>query len=174
MAKENYDRLLALVLKHEGGFVHHAKDPGGATNFGVTQAVYNAYRRGRKQAIQSVRHIAMPEIKDIYRRQYWDAVRGDDLPDGVDYTIFDFAVNSGVSRSAQFLQRAVGASADGRIGPATLGAVRARKPGDVISDVNTARLAFLRGLRHWPTFGKGWRRRVDDVLRISMQMAGGR
>lgn len=172
MAKSNYDRLLALVLKHEGGFVDHPKDPGGATNFGVTQAVYNAYRGIGKH--RSVRHITMPEVTEIYRRQYWDAVRGDDLPDGVDYTIFDFAVNSGVSRASQFLQRAVGVRADGKIGPVTLSAVRGRNPGDVISDVNTARLAFLRGLRHWPTFGKGWRRRVDDVLRISMQMAGGR
>jgi lysozyme family protein len=172
--KSNYAKCLELVLKHEGGFVHHKRDPGGATNFGVTQAVYDEYRRRNKLAVQSVRHITSKEVSDIYRNQYWDAVKADELPEGVDYTVFDFAVNSGVRRSAQFLQRAVGVVDDGKIGPMTLAAVRGRKPGDVIQDINAARLAFLRRLPTWDAFGRGWARRVRDVLAISLSMAGGR
>ena len=174
MTAGNFDRCLELVLKHEGGFVNHPRDPGGATNQGVTQAVYDAFRRKRSLATQTVRRILPAEVRAIYRAQYWDAVRGDDLPAGVDYCAFDFAVNSGVSRSAKFLQRAAGVTDDGRVGPATVAAVRGRDAGDLVSDVCTARLAFLRRLPHWPTFGKGWQRRVDDVRAFAMSMAGGR
>lgn len=164
----NYAKCLELVLRHEGGYVNHPKDPGGATNYGVTQAVYDDYRGANKQ---SVRNIAMNEVSAIYRRQYWDRVRGDDLPAGLDYAVFDFAVNSGVSRAAKYLQRLLGVADDGQIGPSTLSAVRGRSPADLASDLCNRRLSFLQGLNTWPTFGKGWAKRVNDVKAVSQAMA---
>ena len=102
--KANFDKSLALVLVHEGGYVNHPKDPGGATNRGVTQAVYDAYRKTRGKAGQSVKFITDEEVNAIYKFQYWDRVQGDLLPAGLDYAVFDFAVNSGVGRASKYLQ----------------------------------------------------------------------
>ncbi|AZO47740.1 MAG: hypothetical protein EOS58_26950 [Mesorhizobium sp.] len=99
----------------------------------------------------------------LYRRFYWDAVAGAELPAGVDYAVFDFAVNSGPARAANYLQAIVGVTQDGRIGPATLGAARARPAGVVIDALCDARLAFLKRLPTWPTFGRGWSERVGFV-----------
>ena len=99
--KENFDLALRALLKLEGGYVNHPADPGGATNKGVTQAVYDDWRAARGLMKQSVRLIAPPEVSAIYRKQYWDAVSGDKLPSGLDYAVFDFAVNSGVNISAR-------------------------------------------------------------------------
>lgn len=169
--KANYAKCLELVLKHEGGYVNHPKDPGGATNFGVTQAVYDAYRPHAKQ---SVKFITGSEVAAIYRKQYWDKIKGDELPAGVDYAVFDFAVNSGVSRSAKYLQRLVGVGDDGQIGPATLSAVRAKNAATLATDLCHKRLLFLQGLKTFATFGKGWTRRVNEVRTIAQQMAGGK
>ena len=161
------------MLKHEGGYVNHPDDPGGATNMGVTQASYNAWRRRQKRAVRSVRHIDAAELRAIYRHEYWDKVRGDDLPEGVDYAVFDFAVNSGPRRAARFLQRVVCVEDDGAVGPLTLTAVAGRRPEDVVADLCAARLAWLKRLKHWPTFGRGWSRRVVEVQRNALEMAAG-
>lgn len=169
----NFASSLARVLVHEGGYVNHPADPGGETNKGITYRVYNAWRRGRGLPIQSVRHITDDEVAAIYKAQYWDAIRGDDLPSGVDYCVFDFAVNSGPSRAAKFLQGAVGVSQDGAIGNLTLDAVRKRDAGMICVAVCDARLAWLKRLKTWGTFGKGWGRRVADVKAVSVGMTGG-
>lgn len=172
MTASNFDRALPLVLKHEGGYVNHPKDPGGATNKGVTQATYNAWRRGKGQATQDVRLITSAEVAAIYRRQYWDAVRCDDLPPGVDYAAFDYAVNSGPGRAAKDLQRTVGASPDGSIGANTIAAVMASgTPAVVAARLCDRRLTFLKGLKTWATFGKGWARRVADVRSTAVAWA---
>src|SRR4051812_49409881 len=114
---------LADVLRREGGFVHDPLDPGGATNHGVTQHEYTHWRAGHGLPSRSVRLIATDEIAAIYAEDYWQPIRGDDLPAGVDYCVFDFAVNSGPTRAVKFLQRAVGAKDDGAIGDKTLSAV---------------------------------------------------
>ena len=116
MARGNQAKSLALVLAHEGGFSNHPDDPGGATMRGVTQAVYDATRQSRFQAAQSVRHITADEIASIYDQQYWDRANCDRLPHGLDYAVFDYAVNSGVSRAGKDLQRVLGVNADGVIG----------------------------------------------------------
>jgi lysozyme family protein len=117
---DRFAHWLPHILKHEGGWANHPRDPGGATMKGVIQRTYDSWRDRQGQPRQSVRNITDADVAAIYRRDYWDAIKGDDLPAGVDYCIFDFAVNSGINRASRYLQRAVGAGEDGAIGPATL------------------------------------------------------
>lgn len=165
--RDNFQKSLDLVLQHEGGFVNHPADPGGATNKGITQAVYDAYRRNQGLSKQSVLHIRNDEVANIYRTQYWNAVRGDDLPAGVDYAVFDYAVNSGAKRAKEELQRTLGGvDVDGQIGDLTLAAVReACSEGtgeeDLILDYCARRTRFLKSLKTYATFGRGWMRRVN-------------
>lgn len=159
--RANFDASLAHVLKHEGGYVNHPRDPGGATNRGVTQAVYDAWRVDHALPVQGVQIITPSEVMAVYKRRYWDALKCDQLPAGLDYCLFDFGVNSGVGRAARFLQNAVGVLEDGKIGPVTLAAAK-DKP-ELIDKICDMRLAFLKGLRTYRTFGKGWSRRVADV-----------
>jgi lysozyme family protein len=158
--QENFSLSLKLVLAHEGGFVDHPKDPGGATNFGVTQKVYDAFRKRRGDGGRSVRKITMSEVEAIYRAQYWAAVRGDDLPLGLDYVVFDYGVNSGPKRAVQTLQAALGVKVDGAIGEVTLAAIERADMADLIEDICERRMAFLKRLKTWKTFGRGWSRRV--------------
>jgi len=171
---ENFHNSLRWVLEHEGGYVNHPDDPGGATNRGVTQRVYDGYRKRKQKPTQSVLEITSDEVTDIYRRQYWSAVRGDELPAGLDYCVFDFAVNSGPRRAIQFMQRELGVSDDGIIGEITMGEIDRLSPtnvGHVCSAICTDRLAWLKRLRHWSTFGRGWTRRVEDVRKRSVALA---
>lgn len=158
--QENFKTALEYVLAHEGGFVNHALDPGGATNRGVTQATYDGYRASIGLAGQSVRHITEGEVADIYKRQYWDVVKGDDLPAGVDYAVFDYGVNSGPKRAAKALQGVVGASVDGWIGQGTIAAVKAMDELEVIEALCEQRMAFVRRLKTFKTFGRGWTSRI--------------
>jgi lysozyme family protein len=157
--KENYAQALKQVLKYEGGYVDHPKDPGGPTNKGVTQAVYDSWRKSQNMPTQSVRNISDAEVAAIYRNLYWDKIRGDDLPSNVDFAVFDYAVNSGVSRAAKTLQGVVGVTQDGMIGPATIEATKTY----VAMAVTNKRLAFMQSLSIWSTFGKGWTARIADV-----------
>lgn len=163
MSASNYKPSLSLVLAHEGGYVNHPKDPGGATNKGVTQAVYDSYRKIKGLPVQSVKLISSDEVGEIYQKQYWRQVKGDDLPTGLDYAVFDFGVNSGVSRAARYLQRLVGVPDDGVIGNQTLSAIYAEARKDeekLIAAYCANRLAFLKSLATFSTFGVGWTRRV--------------
>lgn len=166
----DFPNILAKVLVHEGGYVNHPKDPGGATNKGITQRTYDAWRSKNVLPIQSVRNILTGEVQAIYKQDYWDAVRGDDLPDGVNYAVFDFAVNSGINRASRYLQAVVGANQDGKIGPETIAKTKALPPASVIDALCDRRMTFLKGLSHWPTFGKGWTRRVEAVRKDAKGM----
>jgi lysozyme family protein len=159
--KENFAEALQRVLKHEGGFVNHPADPGGMTNLGVTKRVWEEWI-GHPATEQTMRSLTPARVAPLYKRKYWDKIRGDDLPDGVDYVVFDAAVNSGPGRAAKWLQACVGVEVDGEIGPKTLAAVAAFK-GDLVDDYSKRRLSFLMDLPHWATFGKGWSRRVAEV-----------
>ncbi|RWI45984.1 MAG: hypothetical protein EOQ93_30480 [Mesorhizobium sp.] len=167
----NFARSLALVLKSEGGWSDNAADPGGATMKGVTLANFRRFVKADATKAD-LKKISDEQVATVYRRFYWDAVAGAELPDGVDYAVFDFAVNSGPSRAAKYLQAAcgVGVVQDGRIGPATLAAVRAKPAGVLIDTICNARLKFLERLPTWPTFGKGWQRRVVAVRIQAMLM----
>ena len=167
----NFAASLAAVLVHEGGFVDDPRDPGGATQKGVTQAVYDDWRQGHELPKQSVRLLSQFELEAIYRKLYWDAIQGDQLPLGVDYCTFDFAVNSGVKRAARYLQRAAGVADDGQIGPMTLAAVNAKPADELIDAVCDARLAFLEQLGTFGHFGRGWTTRVNEVRAMAKGMA---
>lgn len=169
--KTNFPTSLQAVLVHEGGFVVNPHDPGGATCKGVTQAVYDSWRSDQGLTYRSVKEIEQSEVETIYRDLYWDKIRGDDLPAGVDYCIFDFAFNSGVNRAARFMQRAVGAVEDGQIGPKTLEAVKSTPPLFLIDAVCDLRMTFLRSLNSFQYFGRGWTRRVDEVREKAKEMA---
>lgn len=169
-----FERSLAKVLVHEGGYINHPKDPGGATNQGVTQAVYDTYRQSVGLPKRDVRKLETVERDNIYRTRYWSLVKGDSLPAGVSYVVFDGAVNSGVSRSVKWLQRALGVPADGVVGPQTLVAARAHpNPDALIDKICDLRLAFLQQLKTWPTFGKGWASRVSGVRSVGKAWADG-
>jgi lysozyme family protein len=171
MTASNFKTSLDKVLVHEGGFSNNPKDPGGATMKGVTQAVYDGFRAKNGLPKQSVKAISDAELQTIYKKQYWDAVKADELPPGVDYVVFDGAVNSGPSRSVKWLQQALGVTVDGVIGPATLRAAATSTPGPLIDSICNRRLAFLQGLSTWPTFGKGWASRVAGVRRDGNALA---
>lgn len=169
-----FDRALAKVLVHEGGYVNHAKDPGGETNRGITRRVYDDYRRSLGLPVQSVKNITTAEVNSIYRMRYWSLIKGDSLPPGVSYVVFDGAVNSGVSQAAKWLQRALGVKVDGVIGPGTLEALRTVNDHDaLIARIIKRRMAFLRALKTWKTFGKGWTSRVNGVLAVGQAWAAG-
>lgn len=168
----NFDVSLSKVLVHEGGYINHPKDPGGATNRGVTQRVYDIYRDRKGVPHQTVKNITSAEVSDIYKTNYWNLAKCERLPDGIDYVVFDGAVNSGVSQSIKWLQRAVGVTADGVIGPATLNAVDNFGNDDELVDrICNRRLEFLKALKTWSTFGKGWSSRVFDVRATGKAMA---
>ena len=170
--KENFEYSLAHVLKHEGGWADHPKDPGGATMKGVTLATYSSWL-GRQASKDELRNIPDEHLKTIYKTRYWDAVRGDELPSGVDYVVFDMAVNSGPGRAARMLQAAVGAAPDGAIGPKTLAAVKAQDPDELIVAYQRNRQHFLEALPTFETFGKGWTRRVNEAGDIALKIAKG-
>lgn len=167
--ESNFQRSLSLVLKWEGGFVNHPKDPGGATNKGITLATFRRYVK-RNGTVDDLKRITDAQVSTVYRKQYWDAVKGDDLPSGVDYAVFDFAVHSGPARAAKYLQAAVGVDQDGKIGPVTIAAARGMNAVDLVAAICAKRMAFLKRLNTWPTFGKGWTNRVNDVVREAAKM----
>lgn len=171
---DEFPRSLAKVLKSEGGFSNHPKDPGGATMMGVTQRVYDAYRERLGGRHRSVRFIDTEELQDIYRSSYWNTARCDKLPAGVSYVVFDGNVNSGVKQSVTWLQRALGLKADGIVGPATIAAANDHPNHDqLIADILAIRLKFLKSLKTWPTFGKGWAARIADVKATGQAWATG-
>jgi lysozyme family protein len=166
---KNFQQALEKVLKHEGGFVNHPADPGGATNKGITLATYRRYIK-KKGTVDDLKALTTEQAGKVYKAQYWDKVRGDDLPSGLDYAVFDFAVNSGPSKAVKELQKALGVTQDGIIGPITLEAARAANTKFLIDRLCDNRLAFLKRLKTWPTFGKGWDRRVTEVRAASKLM----
>ena len=168
--KQNWDEAIKHILKYEGGYVNHKDDPGGRTNLGVTQRVWEEWT-GKPATEEDMRGLTVAMVSPLYKKRYWDAVRGDDLPSGVDLCVFDCAVNAGVGRASKFLQQTVGVTADGQIGPATMAAV-AKKPAEqIIVDFCDLREAHYKSLSTFATFGKGWMRRLDSVEAESKQMA---
>ena len=168
--KDNWDKCFQLVLKNEGGFVNNPKDPGGMTNLGVTKAVWEAYV-GRTVDEAEMRALTPDMVKPLYKKNYWDKIKGDDLPDGVDYAAYDLAVNSGTGRAAKYLQQIAGVPVDGVLGPQSMDAIKACNPEETVDAICDMRLDFLQKLPTWETFGKGWGRRVQEVKAASLEMA---
>lgn len=167
--EKNFDKCLEMLLKHEGGFVNHPKDPGGMTNLGVTKRVYERWL-GRQVTEAEMRALTPEDVAPIYKKNYWDKVKADDLPSGVDWAAFDWAVNSGAARPAKAIQKAVGAAVDGAIGPNTLAAIKEADPKKIIEAVYGTRQAFYERLKTFETFGKGWTRRNKETLETALEM----
>lgn len=150
-----FDDAVALVLGHEGGYVDHPSDPGGKTKYGISQRAYPHL---------DIARLTVDDAIAIYRRDYWDRMRMDVLPDVVRADLFDTAVNSGPGTAARLLQRAVGVAEDGVIGAVTLAAVARFEPARLRARFNAVRLRFLTDLTTWSTFGRGWARRIAANL----------
>jgi lysozyme family protein len=157
----NFAKCLTEVLKHEGGFVDHPDDPGGATNWGVTERVARSHGY-----TGHMRDLTVTTAKSIYRKDYWDAVRAEDLPPVIRYAVFDAAVNSGVGQSTRWLQRALGVADDGRIGPLTIAAATMAEPDVLLRKMLSQRLKFMTSLSNWPSFSRGWARRIADLMEM--------
>jgi len=165
MAKFNFDAVMKEVFAHEGGYVNHRADPGGETNFGISKRSYPK---------EDIRGLTRARAKFIYQVDFWDPIKGDQLPDGVDLVTMDAAVNSGKSRGVRWTQTAVGlpkAQIDGIMGAKTLAAIQKRDPIELVKKACAVRVGFLRGLKTWGTFGKGWSRRVASVEATGVSMA---
>jgi lysozyme family protein len=157
-------------MRHEGGYVNHPSDPGGATNHGITLATFRRMVKPHA-TIDDLKQMDSETAEDIYRRIYWSAVAGDDLPVGVDLVVFDHGVNAGPRRAIELLQRTVGANPDGIIGKVTLFMVDKIQPLKLIDQYSKARLSYCQRLKHWKTFGRGWSRRVNETRELALALA---
>jgi len=162
----SFETVVHMVLEHEGGYVNHPSDPGGETKYGISKRAYPDV---------DIAELTKDEAADLYKRDYWDRIKGDDLPVGVACVVMDYAVNSGISRASKALQSVCGiANGDGIIGPASLNAVwttvKNTSEEDVINAVTTQRQEFIRALKIYETFGKGWERRIDETRAKAMEL----
>ena len=170
--QKNFNAALAHVLLFEGAYSDHPLDPGGATNLGITQAVLQSYR-GQPVSKDDVRALTKKEAAAIYKKNYWEPTCCGSLPSGIDFAVFDCAVNQGIGRAARFLQQAANVTADGKIGPATLAAV-ARTPADALLGEFMARRMLSYGLlqKLFKTFGLGWSRRLMATHVAALALIG--
>jgi lysozyme family protein len=171
-----YEAALKIILKYEGGYVNNPVDKGGATNFGVTQGVYDAYRAGNAQQHQDVKLITQQEVSEIYHRHYWEEARCDmieTINPRLALIHFDTAVNCGTTRAAKMLQEVVGALPDGIIGNRTLTLVHTYR------DFTEACNRYLNLRREFyqtivcknpkqKIFLKGWMNRIDQLSKVNV------
>lgn len=174
MTATNREKSISACLVHEGGYTNHPSDPGGPTNWGIT--IFDARKHWRPGATAAdVRAMPKSVAIDIYRVKYWAPIRCDELPDGLDYSLFDYGVNSGIGRAGKVLRRVVGLPDDTwAVTDAVLAAVAAREPRALVAAVCDERLRFLQRLSTWPVFGAGWGRRVAEVRAASLHMTAGK
>lgn len=163
--KRNFETALAETLKWEGGFVNHPEDPGGMTYKGITAKTYAEFTGRRLATIteKEMRELSDEIVQQIYKRKYWDAVKADQLPDGLDILAFDFAVNSGPTRAIKELQQCLNVSVDGILGPITLKHISTFPIEQILKEYVQARVDFLKQIKTFSTFGKGWMRRVAGI-----------
>jgi lysozyme family protein len=169
-----FDLALVELLKHEGGFVNHPRDPGGITNLGVTKRVYERWK-GRPVGEREMRELTPDKVAPLYYKKYWLPVKAENLPAGVALHVFDFGVNAGPRRAIRYLQKAVGAPADGLYGPLTKIAVNnyLAKHGEIklIERYAALRMRYYKGLPIFRYFGRGWTRRVNEVTETALKWA---
>ena len=167
--KSNYDKCLETILHHEGGYVNHPKDPGGETNLGVTKRVYQEHG-----GTKDMKDLLVEDVAPIYKKGYWDKMKCDDLPSGLDLCVFDFGVNAGPGRAAKFLQQMIGTTVDGGIGPNTLAKVEeyVRENGEhgTVKKYQEMRQKYYEQLSTFATFGKGWTRRVEETTKLALDI----
>jgi lysozyme family protein len=173
MSEANFADALRRLLAHEGGYSNHPADPGGPTKYGITIGDYRRYINPNATAAD-VKAMSIDAAGKIYRERYWDVMRCDDLPSGVDYAVFDYAVNSGVGRSGKVLRRVLGLGAGNAAVTAAVVEAAAKPPAqEIVTTICDERLRFLKSLKTWPTFGAGWGRRVAEVRAAALALARG-
>ena len=164
-----FSEALEVILHHEGGYVNHPKDPGGETNLGVTKRVYEDFG-----GTKDMKELTKEDVEPIYKKNYWDRVKGDDLHPALALCVFDFGVNAGTGRAAKYLQKLVNAKADGAIGPATLRkvgiATEAYGIKNLVTDYQKNRQKYYEKLKHFKTFGRGWTRRVNETTEAALKL----
>ena len=166
---KNYDKCLETILHHEGGYVNHPEDPGGETNLGVTKRVYQEWG-----GTKDMKDLTFDDVAPIYRKNYWDKMKCDDLPSGLDLCVFDFGVNAGPGRAAKYLQTLIGTVADGGIGPNTLAKLKeyTDETGvkETITNYQNERQSYYEKLSTFKTFGRGWTRRVEETTKLALEL----
>ena len=167
--KVNYDKCLETILHHEGGYVNHPKDPGGETNLGVTKKVYQEHG-----GTKDMKDLLVEDVAPIYKKGYWDKMKCDDIPSGLDLCLFDFGVNAGPGRAAKFLQQMIGTTVDGGIGPNTLAKleeyIRENGEHEAVNKYQEMRQKYYEQLSTFDTFGKGWTRRVEETTKLALDL----
>lgn len=174
MAKDNFKNCLAIVLEHEGGYVDHPSDPGGATNMGITRQTYEDWM-SKVVTKEVIQNLTEKDVTPIYKKNYWNAVLANDIPKGLDLCVFDMCVNAGRHRATKILQILVGTKIDGWIGPntiaKTLGYVEAVGINKAIDDYSAKRQEYYETLTTFKTFGNGWTSRVNTTKDKAKAMA---
>jgi lysozyme family protein len=169
MASGNWQKCLETILHHEGGYVNHPKDPGGETNLGVTKRVYEEWG-----GTKDMKELTVEDVSPIYKKNYWDRVKGDHLPAGLDLCVFDFGVNAGTGRAAKYLQKMIGTTPDGGIGPMTLAKLKeyvdAKGIEHTVKLYQMGRQKYYESLSTFSTFGRGWTRRVEETTALALKM----
>ena len=158
----NFSKELEIILHHEGGYVNHPKDPGGETNLGVTKRVYEDFG-----GTKDMKELTQADVEPIYKKNYWDKCKCDDMPEALALCVFDFGVNAGPGRAAKYLQTMIGTVADGGIGPNTLKALdsylESESVKSAVATYQAERQKYYESLATFDTFGRGWTRRVDET-----------
>lgn len=167
--RENHEKCIKIILHHEGGYVDHPDDPGGETNLGVTKKVWEEWG-----GTKDMKDLTVDDVIPVYKKNYWDRVKGDDLPSGMDLAVFDWAVNSGTGRAAKKLQAMIGTTVDGGIGPNTLRIldeyIDEHGMETTIKNYTDIRQSFYESLKTFETFGKGWTRRNKETCETAIGM----
>src|SRR5436190_14767157 len=172
---DSFDICLAFTLREEGGYVDDPADPGGATNMGITLATYRQWSGDPGAGAAQVADLTERAARAIYHSLYWNPLRADALPAGVDLSVFDMGVNAGIWGSARLLQRALGFTGeevDGCVGPETLGAAAKSDPRTLVNDLAERQAAYYRSLSDFPTFGTGWLNRTAARRSAALAMIG--
>ena len=167
---KNFRDCLELVLKHEGGFVDHPKDPGGMTNLGVTKKVWEEWA-GHPVSEKDMRELTPEIVAPMYEMRYWRTSYCEKLPRGLDLLVFSMAVNAGAGRSVKLLQDSVGLVMDGIIGPITMARINEANVETLIDKFSEIRADYYKGLKLFPVFGKGWLNRTDKERLEAIQLA---
>ena len=169
----NFEHCLKIILHHEGGYVNHPEDPGGMTNLGVTKRVYEEWV-GYAVSEHTMQNLTEEDVAPIYKKNYWDRVKGDDLPEGLNLCVFDFGVNAGTGRAAKYLQTMIGTVVDGGIGPNTLRTLDEHVSliglQETIEKYQENRQRYYEKLKTFKTFGRGWTRRVNETTQSALKM----
>lgn len=170
MAKETFEEALAQLLEHEGGYCNDAHDPGGPTKYGITINDYKMYIKAKGTA-DDVKQLTIEQARDIYRRKYWDALSCHALPPGLDYAVFDYGVNSGIGRGGRVLRRLLGLpDTTYKVSEEVIAAAKKKDSKELIEEITQERLTFLKSLKTWKYFGRGWNNRVIQVRALALKM----